>query len=54
MGKHFAKFAYALRTAVHDLTGKTQAELFLGRKLLEEWLLLKIRLMKEKGQILII
>lgn len=32
--KYLAHFAYALRTAVHESTGKTPAELFLGRKIL--------------------
>ncbi|GFV54273.1 uncharacterized protein TNCV_4365481 [Trichonephila clavipes] len=28
------EFAYAIRTAVNETTGKTHAELFLGRKLI--------------------
>ncbi|GFX67878.1 uncharacterized protein TNCV_1973801 [Trichonephila clavipes] len=28
------EFAYAIRTAVNEMTGKTPAELFLGRKLI--------------------
>ncbi|GFT31043.1 retrovirus-related Pol polyprotein from transposon 17.6 [Trichonephila clavipes] len=31
------EFAYALRTAVHETTGKTQAELFLDKKLLSHF-----------------
>ncbi|GFS93348.1 hypothetical protein TNCV_2697971 [Trichonephila clavipes] len=30
----WSEFTYALRTAVNEITGKAQAELFLGRKLI--------------------
>ncbi|GFY04940.1 uncharacterized protein TNCV_2175961 [Trichonephila clavipes] len=33
-GQFLREFTYALRTAVHETTGKTPAELFLGRKLI--------------------
>ncbi|GFY08391.1 uncharacterized protein TNCV_1357971 [Trichonephila clavipes] len=34
MGPVLREFAYAIRTAVNETTGKTPAELFLGRKLI--------------------
>lgn len=32
--KYISLFAYSLRTAVHDSTGNTPAQLFLGHKLI--------------------
>lgn len=32
--KYIGQYAYALHTAIHDLNGKTAAELFLVRKLI--------------------
>lgn len=33
-GRHLAKFAYAIRTATYDSTGKTPADLLSDRKFL--------------------